>query len=83
MQYISKYSSPTGNMTIANNSNTLIGLWFDEQKYFAFTLPNEHKEKELPILQQTNEWLDRYFDGENPGTIPTAYLNGASFCLAV
>lgn len=83
MQYISKYSSPMGNMTIASNGNALIGLWFDEQKYFAATLSNEHKEKELPIFQQTKEWLDCYFNGENPGTIPATYLNGSSFRLVV
>lgn len=35
MQYICKYQSPLGGITIAADNDGLIGLWFDGQKYFA------------------------------------------------
>lgn len=67
MQYICKYQSPFGGITISADGNSLTGLWFDGQKYFAATLPAAHEEKQLPVFDQTRKWLDSYFSGENPG----------------
>ena len=38
MQYIYKYQSPIGGITIASDGSSLTGLWFDGQKYFAASL---------------------------------------------
>ena len=38
MQYIYKYQSPIGGITIASDGSSLTGLWFDGQKYFACLL---------------------------------------------
>lgn len=67
MQYIYKYQSPIGGITIASDGSSLTGLWFDGQKYFAASLSPEHEEKVLPVFEQTIEWLDCYFSGKNPG----------------
>jgi len=83
MQYIDNYESPIGGITIASDGKALTGLWFDEQKYFADSLPEEHEKKSLPIFKQTKEWLDRYFKGENPGETPAIRLIGTPFRLAV
>ena len=61
MQYIYKYQSPIGGITIASDGSSLTGLWFDGQKYFAASLSPEHEEKVLPVFEQTIEWLDCYF----------------------
>ena len=45
MQYIYKYQSPIGGITIASDGSSLTGLWFDGQKYFAASLSPEHEEK--------------------------------------
>ena len=58
MQYIYKYQSPIGGITIASDGSSLTGLWFDGQKYFAASLSPEHEEKVLPVFEQTIEWLD-------------------------
>ena len=63
MQYTCKYLSPAGGITIASNGDSLTGLWFDGQKYFADTLSEEHEEKALPVFERTKEWLDCYFGG--------------------
>ena len=60
MQYIYKYQSPIGGITIASDGSSLTGLWFDGQKYFAASLSPEHEEKVLPVFEQTIEWLDCY-----------------------
>ena len=44
MQYIYKYQSPIGGITIASDGSSLTGLWFDGQKYFAASLSPEHEE---------------------------------------
>lgn len=41
MQYIYKYQSPIGGITIASDGSSLTGLWFDGQKYFAASLSPE------------------------------------------
>ena len=46
MQYISKYTSPLGAITLASNGEALTGLWFDGQKYFGANLSKEYKNVE-------------------------------------
>lgn len=70
MHYISNYSSPIGDMTLASNGTELTGLWFDGQKYFAANLPDKYEKKELPVFVQTKKWLDIYFSGKAPDFTP-------------
>ena len=83
MQYICKYQSPLGGITISADGNSLTGLWFDGQKYFAATLPAAHEEKQLPVFDQTQRWLDCYFSGKNPGFTPPLGPEGSPFRQAV
>ena len=64
MIYTSHYESALGGITLAGNEMALIGLWFDGQKHFGATLPEEYKEKDLPIFEQTVHWMDLYFSGD-------------------
>ena len=59
-QIITHYSSPLGAITLAGESEFLTGLWFDGQKHFAETLPLEHREGALPVLEKTKQWLKLY-----------------------
>lgn len=83
MQYVYKYQSPIGGITLASSGDSLTGLWFDGQKYFAATLSKENEEKPLPIFEQTKKWLDCYFSGKNPNFTPSLHLEDTSFRLAV
>ena len=38
MEYTQHYDSPLGGITFASDGESLTGLWFDGQKYFADTL---------------------------------------------
>ena len=51
---------------MASDGEVLTGLWFDGQKYFAVTLAKEHEEKMLPVFEETDRWLDIYFQGKEP-----------------
>ncbi|HIW57432.1 MAG TPA: methylated-DNA--[protein]-cysteine S-methyltransferase [Firmicutes bacterium] len=83
MQYIYKYQSPLGGVTMAADGLNLTGLWFDGQKYFARTLSEEFEEKPTPVFEETKRWLDLYFSGEIPDFQPPVSLNGTPFQLVV
>lgn len=67
MLYTARYSSPLGELSLAADGESLIGLWMAGQKYFAATLKGRVEEKfDLPVFVQTRQWLDAYFAGEKP-----------------
>lgn len=67
MLYTMRYDSPVGELVLAQKKEALAGLWIVGQKYFPDFRRKETQEKaDSPILNQTKEWLDRYFRGEKP-----------------
>lgn len=61
------FESPIGKLTVVSNSQSLTGIWFEEQKYYGSTITEEPRcADDLPILSQTAGWLNRYFAGANP-----------------
>lgn len=79
MKYISKYISPLGAMTMASDGESLTGLWFDDQKYFALHLSPDAVYSDLPVFDKTKLWLDAYFKGEKPDFLPPIFLKGTDF----
>ncbi|MCI8487825.1 MAG: methylated-DNA--[protein]-cysteine S-methyltransferase [Clostridia bacterium] len=78
MFYVKRYSSPMGEMTLASNGEELTGLWFDGQKYFASNMQGRIEEKDLPVFEQTEKWLDIYFSGKAPDFTPPLSFSGIS-----
>ncbi len=67
MLYTMYYHSPIGELLLAEKAGALAGVWMEGQKYFPQSLHMEMEEKEdSKILNETKEWLDRYFRGERP-----------------
>ena len=67
MVYASWYKSPVGALLLAERDRKLVGVWMEGQKYFLGTLDEKPLEyADTPILAQTKQWLDRYFNGERP-----------------
>lgn len=79
MQYIARYPSPLGGITMASDGQSLTGLWFDGQKYFGDTLKPGAKEKSLPVFDRTREWLDVYFSGGEPQFTPPLSYSASPF----
>lgn len=79
MIYTYHYTSPLGRITLASNGTELTGLWFDGQKYFGATIPKEHIEKNLPIFDQSTDWLDLYFSGKKPDFTPPLSMETTPF----
>ena len=83
MVYTCTYQSALENILLAADENGLTGLWFEGQKYFANTLPDETVSQEIPILTEAKSWLDMYFAGEEPNFTPTLHPAGSPFRQAV
>ena len=84
MQYINRYISPIGNITMASDGEALTGLWFDGQKHFGSTLNEPYQNTEDdPIIALTKQWLERYFSGIIPDFTPPLELCGSEFQLRV
>ena len=83
MDYLYHYGSPLGGITLSSNGRELTGLWFDGQKYFGSTLGSERQEMDIPVFRQASEWLDRYFQGQDPGPVPPLRLEDTAFRKAV
>lgn len=83
MDYVCRYNSPLGGITLASDGEALTGLWFDGQKYFADTLGEEHEEKALPIFVEAEKWLDFYFSGKAPDFTPPLNIKTTPFRKSV
>ena len=83
MDFIHRYASPLGGITLASDGNALTGLWFDGQKYFGSTLDREYAVKQLPVFMEADRWLDLYFSGREPDFTPELSLRATAFRTAV
>ena len=83
MTYLQTYSSPLGEFLLAADETGLTGAWFEGQKYFARALPEDCAKRETPVLAGVKHWLDRYFAGEAPGSLPPLHPQGSDFQKAV
>ena len=79
MNYIHYYDSPLGKITLASEGIHLIGLWFENQNYYGSTLSFPIEEKNLPIFHETSLWLNDYFKGVLPTSIPPIKLYTTPF----
>lgn len=83
MQYTSAYQSPVGEILLACDEIGLTGLWFKGGKYYALNLDKEHEEREMPVLADVKRWLDIYFSGHEPDSMPPIHMIGSPFQLSV
>ena len=83
MDYVHHYKSPLGGITLASDGTSLIGLWFDDQRFFAASLSPDQEEKPLPVFEQTVRWLDLYFSGRDPGFTPPVSIRATEFRQSV
>ncbi|MCI8575898.1 MAG: methylated-DNA--[protein]-cysteine S-methyltransferase [Bacilli bacterium] len=67
MIYKTHYTSPIGEILLAGKDNKLIGLWFEDQKYYLHGFHEKMLENDqYAVFLKTKDWLDKYFKGENP-----------------
>ncbi len=70
MEYLTRYSSPIGELTLVSDGHALTGLRFESGAQ-AFRPQTEYEENPgLPVFDASARWLDRYFSGQIPGVTP-------------
>ena len=77
------FRSPLGVITLAGCGDFLTGVEFRDQSPSALPAGSGHTGSSLPVLKAAEQWLERYFAGEDPGETPPIHLTGTPFRLAV
>lgn len=65
MQYKTSYTSPLGTITLISDGIHLTHLFIEGQKH-SIAVSCISKKDDLPIFKETKDWLDRYFQKQNP-----------------
>ena len=74
--YYCTYESKIGLLYLISDGESLIGCYLEGQKYFPDNIDNYYLNEELSILVKSKDWLEKYFNGENPSIdeIPLNYI---------
>ena len=83
MDYYCTISSPLGDILLASDGTALTGLWFTDSVTCPKNAGSGMQETELPVFEQTEEWLRIYFSGRKPDFRPPLFLHGTPFRTAV
>lgn len=83
MHYTSIYQSPVGEMLLAADEAGVVGLWFKDEKYYAYCLDRENEPKETHIIKELKHWLDIYFEGSEPDFTLPLHMIGTQFQIEV
>ena len=68
-----------GELTLCCDGERLNALFFTGQKYADKYLSASAVRGSFPVLEETKRWLDAYFGGKQPGTLPAMQLTGTPF----
>jgi methylated-DNA-[protein]-cysteine S-methyltransferase len=73
------YESPLGTITAAAQEEAIIGLWFNNQKYFPADVKVWQVAHDYPVLTALRAWLDGYFGGDRTAAGFTLAPAGSEF----
>ena len=80
MIYTTYYFSPLGKIILVSDGAALTELDFAEGVPTASAVRTQ---KDLPVFEEVSRWLDVYFSGRDPGTLPPLAPHGTAFQQAV
>ncbi len=83
MEFVWRYPSPLGGMTLASDGEALTGLRFDGQRQYRRPPETEREARWLPVFSETVRWLDLYFAGMVPDFTPPLRPAGTEFRKAI
>lgn len=83
MHYTSLYQSPVGEILLAADDIDVVGIWFKDEKYYAYCLDKGNEPKETPVIIELKKWLDIYFQGKEPDFVPPVHMIGTPFQIEV
>ena len=64
--YYKIYHSPIGKLYLVSDGVYLTGCYLENQKYFPNKLNYWKENKDLMIFKNSEDWLKKYFNKENP-----------------
>ena len=78
--YYCIYESKIGLLYLISDGESLCGCYLENQKYFPNDIDEYLLNEELDIFVKSKDWLEKYFNGENPSIdeIPLKF-NGTEF----
>lgn len=91
MLYKKINKSIVGEILIIFDEENLLGLYLESQKEFEEKLKDEEikfielkslddlDDEKFKILKATEDWLDKYFIGKDPGFLPPIKVSGSEF----
>ena len=74
--YYTEYTSPLGVLTLCSDGEAITGLYLPGQK---FSPKDQTKKDDLKVFRMAEQWLDRYFAGENPESQIPVRPEGTAF----
>ena len=78
-----RYTSFLGEIILSSDGSALNGLWFSDQKHFTHQVISALPEADLSVFEQTDRWLDQYFNHIIPAFTPPLSVYGTPFQLQV
>lgn len=75
--FSTEYLSTLGKIILASDSQSLVGLWFEDQKYFGALGIQENND--IRVFSDVKKWLDWYFLGKNQNITFNLALKGGAF----
>lgn len=79
MEYRIEMPSPVGQLTLASDGKYLTGLWIEGQEHYGSTMAANADPTSVPVFEETKLWLERYFEGKDPGALPPLKPQGTEF----
>ncbi len=83
MDYYRTITSPLGDILLASDGRALTGLWFADSMTCPKNVGSGMQETQLPVFEQTEEWLHIYFSGQEPRFRPDLSPRGSPFRMRV
>lgn len=80
-EYVYKYESPIGLLTVLSDGENITGLWIRRAIYDENAVKIEADD--LFVFRQARDWLDCYFSGKEPDFMPPVKLEGTEFRKSV
>lgn len=82
-EYVYKYNSDIGILTLLSDGQNITGLWIKEASYSKDAKVVEVTHNELAVFEKVKEWLDCYFSGKEPEGIIPIKSEGTDFRKSV
>lgn len=83
IEYIYKYNSQIGMLTVSSDGENITGLYIKNIRYSVNAKIIEAGSNDLPVFEKTREWFECYFSGREPDFMPPVKTKGTEFRQSV